>query len=118
MVRAAGSSTRRLVDAALAPYDPVAPRKECPTAAAVLASVAAGIAPAVVGSLDAASWIRTGRVAAVAVADLTLSRPLQVAWPKGGRPPDLAGELLAIALAHARRHATTGRNGWDPPGQR
>ncbi len=105
------SSARRLVDAALAPYDPAPPRKECPTAAAVLASVAAGIAPGVVGSMDAAAWIRAGRVATVAVADLALSRPLQVAWPKGGRPPDLPGELLAIAIAHARRHATTGRVG-------
>ncbi|WOP17666.1 LysR family transcriptional regulator [Raineyella sp. LH-20] len=103
------TSTRRAVDRALAAYDPVPPRQEAATASAVLAAVAAGRAPGVVGGLDAAPWIRTGRVTPVVVADLRLSRPLQVAWPKGGRPPDLAGELLGIALAHARRYAAPGR---------
>lgn len=111
VLQSTDASTRRVVDRALAAYDPVSPRQEYASAAAVLAAVAAGIAPGVVGSLDAAGWIRTGRVTTVAVADLALSRPLQVAWPKGGRPPDLAGELLGIALAHARRYAAPGRMG-------
>ncbi|QGF24249.1 LysR family transcriptional regulator [Raineyella fluvialis] len=107
----AASSTRRVLDRALAPYDAVPPRLERANAAAVLTAVAAGTTPGVVGSLDAASWIRTGRVATVNVADLVLARPLLVAWRKGGRPPDLAGDLLGIALAHARRYATPGRVG-------
>ncbi|SDB80181.1 DNA-binding transcriptional regulator, LysR family [Raineyella antarctica] len=102
------SSVRRALDHALAPYDPVPPRAERPTAAGVLAAVAAGASPGVLNSLDAAQAIRAARVSAVPTAGPGLSRPLQVVWPKGGRPSGVAGELVGIALAHARRHAAPG----------
>lgn len=105
---AAGSSVRRTIDHALAPYDPVPARAEPRTSAGVLAAVAAGASPGVLNSLDAAQAIRSARVAAVATRGLVLARPLQVLWPRGGRPGGPAGELVGIALAHARRHVAAG----------
>ncbi len=103
---AAGTSVRRIIDRSLAPYDPAPPRAERPTGAEVVTTVAAGASPGVLNSLDAAQALRTATVASVATSGLALSRPLQVLWPKGGRPAGLAGELVGVALAHARRHAT------------
>ena len=105
---AAGSAVRRTLDHALAPYDPLPPRAEPRTPAGVLAAVAAGASPGVLNSLDAAQAIRSARVAAVATRGIVLARPLQVLWPKGGRPGGPAGELVGIALAHARRHVAAG----------
>jgi hypothetical protein len=78
-----------------------------PTPARLVDVVAAGTSPGVLNGLDAAQALRSARVAAVATAPV-MSRPLQVVWPKGGRPSGPAGELVGIALAHARRHAAPG----------
>lgn len=99
----AGSSVRRALDHALAPYDPVPPRTEVATPGRLVDAVAGGASPGVLNSLDAAQAIRSGRVAVVATR-VVLARPLQVIWPKGGRPGGPAGELVGIAEAHARRH--------------
>ena len=102
-----GSALRRVVDHALAPYAPVPPRAEPATVAGLLEAVALGTSPGIINSLDAAQAIRSSRIASVATTT-SFTRPLQVVWPKGGRPAGPAGELAGIALAHARRHASPG----------
>jgi DNA-binding transcriptional LysR family regulator len=52
--------------------------------------------PAVLSELAVADELARGRLVAVPVADLDLSRPLRAVWPTGTHPAGPARDLLAL----------------------
>lgn len=88
--------------------DLASPRAERTTDAGVLAAISATGSPGVVSTLVAAPEVHAGRLVPVVVAGFPLVRPLAIVWPKGGQPAGLAGEVVAVARAHARRHTSSG----------
>lgn len=105
VARESGSGTRRAYERAvetaigLAPAPPAA---ELSSAAAVRASVVAGLAPAVLSSLAVADDLDVGRLVAVPVGGLDMSRRLRAVWREGAAPPaGPARALVALAAASA-----------------
>jgi DNA-binding transcriptional LysR family regulator len=97
------SGTREALEVALAPYAPLAePVLVLSTASAVRAAVAEGAGPGVLSTRAAATDLEAGRLRAVPVADVELSRSLRAVWPSGERPTGIARDLLAIALRATR----------------
>lgn len=99
--REPGSGTRAVVETALARAGEklVEPEVALTTNAAILAAVGAGGSPAFVSERAAAADLASGRVVAVPLADLDVTREFRAVWVGGARPP--AGpvrDLLAIAL--------------------
>ncbi len=94
VVREVGSGTRRTLDLALEEYERPAPLLELGSSAAVRTSVLGGVGPAVLSTLAVAEYLESGRLRAVEVDGLDLSRVLRAVW----RPPralaGLAGELV------------------------
>jgi DNA-binding transcriptional LysR family regulator len=115
---AAGSGTRGVVDealrSALGPATSLAPpAMEFATAAAVREAVRAGLAPAVLSSLVVDADLHEHRLAAVRLADVSLTRRLYAVWAGTARlPPGPARDLLAIA-SHGE-----GRRAGNPSGER
>jgi DNA-binding transcriptional LysR family regulator len=105
VVREAGSGTRDALEAALRRRLGVdaalaRPALELPTTAAIRTSVLAGAGPAVLSRLVVAEDIAAGRLRAVPVADLALTRSLRAIWLGSRTPP--AGpvrDLIGIAAA-------------------
>ena len=100
VAREEGSGTRRVLEAALAAQglQLAAPAVELTTSTAVREAVRAGSAPAVLSRLAAEGDLGAGRLAAVPVADLDLSRDLRAVWVGSSSPPaGAARDLLAVA---------------------
>jgi DNA-binding transcriptional LysR family regulator len=101
--REANSGSRQALEAALAPWLPMAPPLlELSTASAVRAAVSAGAGPAVLSELAVREDLQAGRLVEVPVVGLTLNRSLRTVWIAGRRPNGPARELLGIARAGSR----------------
>lgn len=96
VVREVGSGTRRTLDLALEEYDRPPPLLELGSSAAVRTSVLGGVGPAVLSTLAVSEYLDSGRLRAVDVDGLDLSRVLRAVW----RPPRVltgpAGELVRL----------------------
>jgi DNA-binding transcriptional LysR family regulator len=109
VVREQGSGTREALAAALkkalgADTALAGPALSLPTTAAVRAAVIAGAGPAVLSDLAVADDITAGRLRAVAIDALELTRDLRAIWRSGPQPPiGPARELLALAPSRGRQ---------------
>ncbi|MGC5162527.1 LysR family transcriptional regulator [Rhodococcus sp. DT1] len=96
VVREVGSGTRRTLDLALEEYARPAPLLELGSSATVRTSVLGGAGPAVLSTLAVAEDLESGKLRAVDVEGLDLSRVLRAVW----RPPRAlagpAGELVRM----------------------
>ncbi|WP_104431626.1 LysR family transcriptional regulator [Kineococcus xinjiangensis] len=100
VAREEGSGTRRVLEEALAAKGLrlTVPAVELTTSTGVREAVRAGSAPAVLSRLAAEGDLGAGRLAAVPVADLDLSRRLRAVWAGSSTPPaGAARDLLAVA---------------------
>lgn len=99
VVREKGSGTRGTLDALLSNYQRADPELEVSSNAAVVGSVAAGVAPAVLSRLVVDVPLRTGMLVDVPTEGVDLRRPLRVVWPDA--PLSTAGaDFLEVARAH------------------
>lgn len=64
-----------------------------------------GAGPAVLSELAVAEELAAGRLTAVPVADLDLTRTLRAVWPRGHRPAGPARDLLALSRPNRPAHA-------------
>ncbi|MDX6212039.1 MAG: hypothetical protein QOF82_1126 [Frankiales bacterium] len=91
------SGTRTALELALRSSAPLAtPLLELSSSSAVRGAVAAGAGPAVLSDLAVRDDVAAGRVVAVPVRDLDLTRSLRAVWPRGQRPTGSARDLLTI----------------------
>ncbi len=102
VTREAGSGTRRALEVILAESAPdvsmAGPAVELSTESAVSAAIGAGIGPGVLSRLSVADDLALGRLRAVPVRDLRLTRPLSAIWRSGRYPGQGPGrDLVAIA---------------------
>ncbi|MCW2676447.1 MAG: transcriptional regulator, LysR family [Modestobacter sp.] len=101
--REAGSGTRRALEEALrtalgAGVALASPAMEFGTATAVREAVRAGLGPAVLSTVAVDADLADGRLVAVRVADLPLTRQLRAVWAGSARlPAGPARDLLGIA---------------------
>ncbi|CAM3260752.1 LysR family transcriptional regulator [Nocardioides dubius] len=103
VVREAGSGTRTVLERALAAYDTPPPVLELSSTAAVRSAVAAGAGPAALGAHAVRDDLATGRLVAIDVPDLDLTRVLHAVWRDGPHPPEgPARDLVALAVRQAR----------------
>lgn len=103
VVREAGSGTRTVLERALAGLPQAPPVLELSSTASVRAAVAAGAGPAAVGAHAVRDDLATGRLVAVTVTGLDLTRRLHAVWKGGPHPPEgPARELVAWAARGAR----------------
>ena len=103
IVREAGSGTRTVLERALAGLPTAAPALELSSTAAVRAAVAAGAGPAALGAHAVRDDLATGRLVAVMVTGLDLTRRLNAVWRDGAQPPPgPARELVARAVRSHR----------------
>ncbi len=111
VAREPGSGTRGHLEDALrvqAGLEPVPPVAELSSTTAIKSAVAAGIGPAVLSSLTVAPEIAAGKLRAVRVTDLDLSRRLLAIWALGRQLAGPAADLRAIA-AHRRMLGVSGQ---------
>lgn len=103
ITREEGSGTRRALDLLLGGLPKVSgyraePRLEYSTTAAVRSAIASGVAPGVLSSMAIADDLALGRLVAVTVTGVTLTRALSAVWANGAYPSEiLAQEMIAIA---------------------
>jgi DNA-binding transcriptional LysR family regulator len=98
LVREPGSGTRETLEVALARQGlSLRPALELPSSSAVRAAALTGAGAAVLSGLAVAAEVAAGRLVAVPVRDLDLSRPLHAVWRRGERPTGAAAALLAVA---------------------
>ncbi len=103
--RESGSGSRQAFDdalaAALPPGTPFAPPAlDVSTPAAARAAAGAGVGPTAISARAVADDLTLGRLVAVPVTGLELSRPLRAVWARDARPPaGPARDLLALAAA-------------------
>lgn len=106
--REIGSGTRSALVSALARHlpegtTPAPPALEMSSAAAVRAAVLAGVAPGVMSSLAVADDLVAGRLVAIDLACVALTRTLRAVWAAGAEPPaGPARDLVALAVADHR----------------
>lgn len=100
VVREKGSGTRSTLDRALKDYRPVPPTLELSSNAAVRVSVTAGAGPAVLSIFAVRSWLESGALVEVPVAQLPLERRMHAVW-KG--PRILSGPAGDLVTAAGRR---------------
>ncbi|MFC6885803.1 MULTISPECIES: LysR family transcriptional regulator [Actinomadura] len=97
VLREEGSGTREVLDRALASYGGTAPPLlQLASTTALKAAAVSGAGPVVVSELAIADEIAAGRLVAVPVPELDLSRPLRAVWPAGQRPAGPARDLLSL----------------------
>jgi molybdate transport repressor ModE-like protein len=99
--REAGSGTRRSLEVALKAVigdgvEFAQPALEMSGTAAVRGAVSAGAGPAVLSRLAVVDDLRSGRLRAVPLAGVSLTRRFLAVWPRGGALRGPAAELLAI----------------------
>lgn len=98
VLREAGSGTRRTLEAALPGLVP--PLVELGSTAAVKAAAVAGCRPTVLSRLAVRHELDDGRLVAVAVEDLDLTRSLQVVRRPDRPVRGAAADLLEVVLRH------------------
>lgn len=104
VVRESGSGTRTVLERALAAYETVPVALELSSTAAVRSAVAAGAGPAALGAHAVRDDLATGRLVAVEVPEVDLTRVLHAVWKGGPHPPEgPARDLLARATQGARQ---------------
>jgi DNA-binding transcriptional LysR family regulator len=109
VVREQGSGTREVLTVALrkilgSAVELEEPALSLPTTAAVRAAVVAGAGPAVLSELAVTDDIAAGRLRAVPVKELDLTRHLRAVWSGLPQPPaGAARDLVALAAASSRR---------------
>lgn len=96
VVREVGSGTRRTLDLALQEYERPAPLLELGSSAAVRTSVLGGAGPAVLSTLAVAEDLESGKLRAVDVEGLDLSRVLRAVWSPPRALAGPAGELVRM----------------------
>jgi len=87
VVREAGSGTRTVLERALADLPTAVPVLELSSTAAVRAAPAAGAGPAALSAHAVRDDLASGRLVAIAVTGLDLSRRLHAVWTGGANPP-------------------------------
>ena len=97
VVREKGSGTREVLDEALGAWGGIRSRLELGSSAALLAAARGGEGPAVLSRLAASDDLVTGRLCAVQVAGVDLSRTLRAVWPRAVGLGTLAQHLLKTA---------------------
>lgn len=101
--REPSSGTRTSLELALAPVGPMAvPLLELSTSSAVRSAVEAGAGPAVLSDLAVRDDVAAGRLVAVGVRGLDLSRTLRAVWPAGQRLSGPGADLLRLAARPPR----------------
>ncbi|WP_329521263.1 LysR family transcriptional regulator [Spirillospora sp. NBC_01491] len=97
VLREQGSGTREVLDRALASFGgTAAPLLQLASTTALKAAAVSGAGPLVVSELAVADELAGGRLVAVPVPELDLSRPLRAVWPAGQRPAGPARDLLSL----------------------
>lgn len=97
VLREQGSGTREVLDRALAAHGGTAPPLlQLASTTALKAAAESGAGPVVVSALAVTDELASGRLVAVPVPDLDLSRPLRAVWPTGPRPSGPARDLLTL----------------------
>ncbi|KAB2344945.1 LysR family transcriptional regulator [Actinomadura rudentiformis] len=97
LLREEGSGTREVIDRALASFGGTAPPLlQLGSTTALKAAAVSGAGPAAVSELAVVEELAGGRLIAVPVPELDLSRPLRAVWPVGQRPVGPARDLLAL----------------------
>lgn len=97
IVREAGSGTRDILEAGLAPFGGIRSRLELGSSAAILAAARRGEGPAVLSALAVAADVDAGRLVTVPTEGLDLARVLRAVWPEDRPLAPLAGRLLNLA---------------------
>jgi DNA-binding transcriptional LysR family regulator len=83
VVREPGSGTREVLDAALAAHGlTVSVQVELASTTAIKSAVASGAGPGILSKLAVESEVREGRLVAITLADLPLTRHLRAVWSK------------------------------------
>ncbi|OON82233.1 LysR family transcriptional regulator [Streptomyces tsukubensis] len=102
VLREEGSGTRQVLDAALAEHGGPAPAlMEFSSTTAVKSAAVGGAGPAVLSELAVGEELAAGRLVAVTVAEVRLSRDLRAVWPAGHRPAGPARDLLGLTRGGA-----------------
>ncbi len=108
VAREPGSGTRYALEAVLAGLgDLTAPLVELSSTTAIKAAVQAGVGPAVLSSLTVASEVADGRLIALQVAGMDLTRTLRAVWPAGQGLTGVLRDLLAVAMLRSREAPTS-----------
>lgn len=114
VAREPGSGTRYALEAVLAGLgDLAAPLVELSSTTAIKAAVQAGVGPAVLSSLTVASEVADGRLIALQVAGVDLTRALRAVWPAGQALTGVLRDVLAVATLRSREAPTSPTR---PPG--
>jgi DNA-binding transcriptional LysR family regulator len=110
VVRESGSGTRQTLDRALhlAGCERVRPLVELGSTAAVRGAVIAGTGPSALSELAVRGDIAEGRLVAVEVTGIDLTRDLRAVWPTGRRLIGPAAELVTVARRAAGRERQDG----------
>lgn len=102
VVREAGSGTRTVLDRALQKHTRSSPVLELSSTTAVRSAVAAGAGPAVLGAHAVHDDLTSGRLVAVPVSGVDLTRVLHAVWVGGPQPAEGPGrDLVALAARSA-----------------
>lgn len=103
VLREQGSGTREVLDRALAAHGGTAPPQlQLASTTALKSAAESGAGPVVVSDLAVADELAAGRLVAVPVPELDLSRPLRAVWPAGRRPSGPARDLLGLTRTGGR----------------
>lgn len=102
VVREAGSGTRTVLERALTGHPIAAPALELSSTAAVRAAVAAGAGPAALSAHAVRDDVASGRLVAIGVIGLDLSRKLHAVWAGGAQvPAGPARDLVRWAVSRS-----------------
>lgn len=118
VVREAGSGTRTVLERALRDFAPAAPALELSSTTAVRAAVAAGAGPAALGAHAVRDDLAIGRLVAITVSGLALTRRLHAVWRGGASPAEgPARALVSWAAAQAGQARLSAAGSSSPPGR-
>jgi DNA-binding transcriptional LysR family regulator len=102
VLREAGSGTREVLEAAMRARGlEVTPLVELGSTTAIKSAVASGAGPGVLSRLAVETEVREGRLALVAIDDLSINRSIRVVWAKGRPLSPSAKRLLRQINASA-----------------
>ncbi|HUY06534.1 MAG TPA: LysR family transcriptional regulator [Acidimicrobiales bacterium] len=100
VLREVGSGTREVLERELTELGHhVVPLVEVGSTTAIKAAVASGIGPGVLSRLAVSSDLAEGKLVAVAVRGLNLTRSIRAIWPNDQPPTELARRLLRHVVA-------------------
>ena len=99
IVREAGSGTREILAAGLAPWGGIRSWLELGSLAAILEAARRGEGPAVLSALVVAADVDAGRLVAVPTEGIDLARTLRAVWPEDRPLAPLASRLLNAAVS-------------------